>query len=291
MEISSCDICGAQMSKPFIKYDFKAFPCRVSICMNDGLVKLNPRWQESKYEWFYFKKYDFFYRGPNMKIEKLFEIDLKSHKGQKMKERLQNMVLPDKLKMLDVGAGTGFSFFSLPENVKVEPYAIEASEKCIPFLKQKGITIVGTDFSCDFFGSYDLIVARHALEHTLNPIGFLTKIRNSLNEEGYLYLVVPNAMKFNEKKANGFFRHIHTYYFNIKTLLQICQKAGLYAVIAGDEGEVWAILQRRVTNYLIPEDISPIDQLTVIKKMVNYNRFPLKSRIRAVLKRVYYRAF
>lgn len=257
--------------------------------MNCGLVKLSPRWNESKYKWFYSKKYDYFYRGPDKNVEELFDIDL-STKGKNLKERLQDIPIPNKLKMLDIGAGTGFSFFCLPEHTQVEPYAIEASAKCLPFLESKGISIVGNDFSSDFGEEYDLIVVRHVLEHVLNPISFLTKVRKSLKEEGYLYIAVPNAMFFNEKKAYSFLRHIHTYYYNLKTLLQMCKISGLFAMKTGQNGELWAIMQRKNTpDYSIPE-ISPDKQLKVLKKYVSHTHQPLRRRIRLILKRIYYRA-
>lgn len=151
MEKSNCDLCGGRTSGPLIKYDFQAFPCRVSICMNCGLIKLNPRWKESKYRRFYKTKYDLFYRGVNSPIEALFEIDLAS-KGQRMRERLQGIGLPNTLKKLDIGAGTGFSFFSVPGPYRVEPYAVEASKKCTSFLLSKGVSIVGNNFSCNWGG-------------------------------------------------------------------------------------------------------------------------------------------
>ncbi len=277
------------MSGPLTRYDFQAFPCYVSICVKCGLVKLNPRWEKNKYQHFYKKKYDFFYRGPEKSTKELFEIDLMS-KGQKMRERLSNISLPKKIKMLDIGAGTGALFFSVPGNREVKSYAIEASKKCVPFLRSKGIAVVGTDFSDDFGNGYDFIVARHVLEHSLNPIGLLTKIYSSLKKEGYLYLVVPNAMTFNSKKAGSFFRHPHTYYFNIHTLLKMCLKCGLYAVSAGWEGELWAVLIKTKTNYVIP-DISPNDQLNTIKEIKKYRRFSLKSGTFSIFRRVYYRAF
>lgn len=289
MEKSTCDICGTPMTKPFIKYDYKAFPCCVCMCMNCSLVKLNPRWNEQKYKQFYSEKYDFFYREPDKSADELFKIDLAS-KGEDMKERLQNISFPNKLKMLDIGAGTGFSFFSLPANTQVEPYAIEASKKFLPFLMSKGISIVGCDFSVPFGEDHDFITARHVLEHVLSPISFLTKIYNSLKREGYLYIVVPNAMFFNEKKAHSFFRHVHTYYYNLKTLLQMCKMSGLYPVRAGQEEELWVIMQRKsVANYPIPE-IPPNEQLKVIKKYVRRTHQPLRSRIILMLKRIYYRA-
>ena len=289
MEASNCDLCEREMSKPFIKYDFQAFPCCVSICMNCGLVKLNPRWKESQYRRFYSKKYDFFYRGSNMSVDELFEIDIAS-KGLRMTDRLRYAELPEKVKMLDIGAGTGFSFFSLPGNIHVAPYAVEASNKCIPFLKSKGISIIGDDFSSDLGGGYDLIVARHVLEHVMNPISFLMKISNSLRKNGYLYLAVPNAMVINKIKAHSFFRHIHTYYFNIGTLLQMCKRAGMYAVQQGEEGEIWALLQRKETNNTI-RSVSSSDQLKTIMDITRYHRFSLKSRLKARLRRIRYCAF
>jgi len=257
--------------------------------MKCGLVKLNPRWEEAKYQHFYKKKYDFFYRGPDKSTKELFEIDLES-KGQKMKERLSNITLPKKIKMLDIGAGTGALLFSMPGNRELKAYAIEASQKCVPFLASKGVTVIGTDFSDDFGKGYDFIVARHVLEHSLNPLGLLKKIHENLKKDGYLYLVVPDAMTFNRKKAGSFFRHIHTYNFNIHTLLKTCSMCGLYAVSAGWRDELWAVMKNTKTNYKIPY-ISAYDQLNIIKEIKKYPRFSLKSVTFSILRRVYYRAF
>ena len=118
----------------------------------------------------------------------------------------------------------------------------------------------------------------------------MKKIHGNLKKDGYLYLVVPDAMTFNRKKAGSFFRHIHTYYFNIHTLLKMCLKCGLYAVSAGWEGELWAVLMKTKTNYVIPY-ISPNNQLNTIKEIKKYRRFSLKSGTFSILRRVYYRAF
>jgi SAM-dependent methyltransferase len=257
-----------------------------------GLVKLSPRWSQSKYDWFYAKKYDFFYRDPGVGAAALFETDL-AGKGQTMRERLRDLPLPEKIRMLDIGAGTGFSFLTLPGSVKVDAFAVEASAKCVPFLKSKGVFIVGSDFSAAFGNEYQFIVARHVLEHVLDPAAFLRKIRDSLAHDGYLYVAVPNAMIFNEKKASSFFRHIHTYYFNLKTFLLLCKTAGLLPVRGEQDNEVWAILRKdergNVGNPFLPE-ISPEEQLAVVKKYAGRSRQPLKRQAVTIARRLYYRA-
>jgi len=260
------------------------------MCKSCGLVKLNPRWLANKYRKFYTKHYDHFYRDLKKNIEELFEDDLAS-KGQVLKERLRNVPFPEKVKMLDVGAGTGFAFLTLPESVDVKSFAIETSDKCLPFLKSRGITIQGSDFSDNFGQNYDFVVTRHVLEHVLDPIRFLKDIRQSLKDTGYVYIAVPNAKYFNLDKAHSFFRHIHTYYFNPKTLQLVCEAAGLFPFKIGHNGDIWAILQKtRTDDHPIP-DISPEEQLNSVNKYLDHSHQPLKRRVKGFLRRLYYRAF
>ena len=144
---------------------------------------------------------------------------------------------------------------------------------------------MGTELSCGFGAEYDLVVARMLLEHTMEPISILTKMRDCIKDKGFIYVAVPNALRFNRNKASSFFRHIHTYYFNIHTLLRMCLKAGLYAVDAGDEGESWAILTRHRTDFRMPE-VSPQEQRRIVEKVLTHCRFSVAKRLWALLRRL-----
>jgi len=263
--------------------------------MNCGLVKLNPRWKAKKYKIFYISRYDSFYRGPQKSIRDLFEDDLKT-KGKLMNERLGGLQLPKNIRMLDVGGGTGFSFYSIDSNTQVKSFIIEPSERLRPFLMEKGINIVEIDqaFSGEFV--FDLIISRHTLEHTTDPINFLRKIRVSLTDEGFAYLVVPNSMFFNENKSHSFFRHVHTYYFNISTLSQMCNLAGfnILKVATGSnessekEPEIWAILGKKTNSSVTLKKISPKDQLEILLRYAPYSRLSPLRKIKAILKRILY---
>ena len=278
-----------------MKWAYNSFPCRVAICLDCGLVKLNPRWSESRYADFYKSKYDLFFRGPGVPISELFISDIEG-KGKAMSERLADVALPQKLRVLDIGAGTGFSFFAVLNSrdeshadvrTEGEFYAVEASERCREFLRSKNIKIVATDLSEQLGQEYDFVVCRHVLEHAVSPLSVLAKVREALTENGYAYVAVPNMMQYAKSKADTFFRHVHTFYFNITTLVGCCENVGLYPVKAGWEGENWVILSTRKTECPVPQ-ISYRQQRDVLEEVISCQRCKVKSFVGGIARRVRY---
>lgn len=263
--------------------------------MNCGLVKLNPRWKASKYEKFYKFRYDSYYRGPQKSLSNIFDDDLNT-KGELLNERLSNLALPNKMDMLDVGGGTGFSFFSIKKDIQINAYIIEPSDRLKTFLIGKGIRILEFDQAFNGEILFDLIISRHTLEHTINPIKFLKKIHGSLTDDGFGFIVVPNAMYFNENKSHSFFRHVHTYYFNIYTFSRMCEEAGFNIVkvatggneSGGNESEIWAILRREGKSSITKQSISPKDQLGVLLQYAPCSRLSPIRKIKPILKRILY---
>ena len=101
-------------------------------------------------------------------------------------------------------------------------------------------------------------------------------------------------MFFYQDKADSFFRHIHTYYFNLKTLLLICRMAGFQPLQANAGNELWAILKRSVNEGPPADplpDISPADQLKIVQRYVASSRPPLRRRLMAIAKRLAYGTF
>ncbi len=134
---------------------------------------------------------------------------------------------------------------------------------------------------------YDLVIARHVVEHATDALSFLRSLRNLVNEKGYVYVAVPNVMSFCKDKADSFFRVIHTYYFNIYTLLMLSRKAGLYPVMAGAETEIWSILSPRPHEFDIPY-VSASEQESVIDEIARLSRHALGQRAKALLNRIRY---
>lgn len=284
-----CDLCGGQLSKPLMRWAFNSFPCRTAICLDCGLVKLNPRWSDKEYSDFYKNKYDLFFRGPDVPLFELFISDMKN-KGTTVSKRLASINLPQKSRILDIGAGTGFTFFSILNSDgrdRAEFYAVETSQRCRKFLQSKGVKVVARDLSEQWGNGYDLVVCRHVLEHVMLPISFLTRIREVLTEDGYVYVAVPNIMRCVKAKVDTFFRHVHTFYFNIYTLIRCCEKAGLYPVKAGWEGENWAVLTTRKSGFVVPE-ISYQQQREVLDEALSCRQFKAKPFVGSIIKRFCY---
>lgn len=283
-----CDICGNKISRPFSEWDYKAFPCFVCMCQNCGLVKLNPRWSKKKYEAFYRTSYDAFYRDPDVPLDRLFEQDV-LNKGAIVASLLSDVSLPQRIKMLDIGAGNGFSFEivqRLYPQMFVEKFAMEMSKKCMHFLEKKGVTLLGNNFYEISDNTYDLIICRHVLEHTLDPVEYLKVLRRALMPQGYLYLEVPNLLSVDPKKMHSFFRHVHTYYFNPSTILLMCKQAGLYCLKMHTEDRIAVILQLKDTGFEIPPvSCNDIEKRLPNKALYNCNRLPLRF-IRKTLKRI-----
>jgi SAM-dependent methyltransferase len=79
-------------------------------------------------------------------------------------------------------------------------------------------------------GTFDLIFCRHVLEHTNNPLAFLSGIRNLLNENGIAFFEVPNLntpWKFLFRQYwMVFYAPYHFFHYTPRSLKTLLLKAG-----------------------------------------------------------------
>lgn len=65
----------------------------------------------------------------------------------------------------------------------------------------------------------------HVLEHVLDPLHVLKKIRNIISPDGVLFIGVPN-MAMPDEDISKFFRIEHCFCFVTKTLEKLLAKSG-----------------------------------------------------------------
>ena len=270
-----CPICKSDNKDILLKkvqFDIKAY---VSICKNDGLVYLNPRWTKKKYDQYYKKTYDTQYR-PEKSIE--FERKKAINNSIIIHNRIKNYCSLNQISsVLDVGSGMGWSleWFKKKYNNIKNIYAIEMSTKCKSYIKNDLGGVVISDDAEKYYEkkNIDLTISRHSLEHSMQPDIYLKNIYNNLSDDGLFYLEVPDMMNFFGRLQKYWFRLPHTYYFSKNTLLSILNKIGFETIIIKEgnngTGHLWCLLKKKdAENRMIEiENVYFIQKKKIIKQL------------------------
>lgn len=255
-EKATCHICGAQTGVP-VPYKGQAlvsgqfgYEVHPIVC-NCGLVYLNPRWNAATYDTFYQQFYDDLYRlevKPDYGIEGVIR-----HMAQVWERAAPHFKQPP-VNILDAGCGSGHGLRYLGGKIPGASLAgIEASPECCRTLREEiKAEVVDSDLNGEWTqrcrGRFDFIVMRHVVEHLLDPLTSLARIRDSLSPHGLIYIAVPDMMhprtvlRDYVKWWEYWFRAVHPYYYCRETLFPTLYVAGLHALAWGEENEeIWVM--------------------------------------------------
>lgn len=96
-------------------------------------------------------------------------------------------------RILEVGPGQGFiaDFFKKMDS-QIEYTVVETDKSNLDSLKRK-VDFVFSSLTELRDSEYDLVVMSHVLEHSNDPIFFLTEILDKLKLGGYVFIEVPNS--------------------------------------------------------------------------------------------------
>ena len=139
-------------------------------------------------------------------------------------------------KLLDVGCGSGL-FMKAVSDQGYDIYGIDVSSKALSFARDEFKLDVQEKSLNDLIKEnrrFDIITLWHVLEHFINPVEELEKIRTLLNENGVCLIEVPNynSIKFklsNNKWKGGNHPLYHRTFFTSKTLKETIQERGFSA--------------------------------------------------------------
>lgn len=137
--------------------------------------------------------------------------------------------------VLDIGCGPGY-FLKTIVNEGFAAHGLEVSTRAAAFAREQfDLTITqGTiDTAAKNLERYDIITMWHVLEHFLDPVSTLTKIRHLLKNDGLLIIEVPNlhSLKFMLKKnrwQGGNHPQYHKSFFTSSTLSRCLKMAGFH---------------------------------------------------------------
>ena len=121
-------------------------------------------------------------------------------------------------RILDVGAGSG-GFLASMKALGWEPYGVDISPEAVQRARKLGVKmflgeVQDASYPDRFF---DVITLRAVLEHVHHPVAVLQEVRRILQDQGMVYIVVPNIASLNFRIFGRFWygleapRHLYAY--------------------------------------------------------------------------------
>jgi SAM-dependent methyltransferase len=155
--------------------------------------------------------------------------------------------------ILDYGCGNGEfvrAFTSLYPDAEVT--GADFHPTAPPMLAHSGADYVTMDDLPQYTGRFDLVIARHVLEHTYTPIESLSLLRSMLAPNGSIVIEVPclkaGARHLFGKYWAGYYTPYHPIHFTRQSLTLAFESAGFFVVEHGN-AEL-PIMGRSIQNVL-----------------------------------------
>ena len=250
----SCTLCGGNDFKLISEKDSKRKgELIICVCNTCSMVSQNPIPTEQEVEQYYATEY-------RQDYKQVFEPKLKHvyRAGNLALNRLgfltKNNVTSGKL--LDVGAGGG-EFTYVSSQLGFDSTGIEPNIGYSNYAKDQYQANVQTGQLADIDDKFDIITMFHVMEHIPNPVKTFKKLYELLNEDGSLFIEVPNIESFSQSPDNTFFKaHIH--YFSA-TILIACASQYFDSVDLENSGNnIRAMFKRRLSikEFELPKKIN-----------------------------------
>lgn len=141
--------------------------------------------------------------------------------------------------------------------------------------------ILAEMFTRKSFGKtkFDIIFFRNLLEHLYNTNSFLKIVKQKLNDDGSIFIEIPNIYKILDGSVFGSFFHQHISYYSIETLRYLLNKNGFEVerYFAGD----FLIVEARKSKHVSPQ-IENIQKITSHIKQYKKTYRVYKNRLKSI---------
>ena len=218
----TCALCRGSRGLQISKSDAKTGTVlNVRFCEDCGLVQQSPIPSTDELRAYYSHHYRQDYKKtyfPKLKYVYRAGLAAKSRLGFLTSELRKQGVSPRCLTLLDIGAGGGEVVYAASQS-GFTAHGIEPNEGYSEFARVNYGVLVDTMHLDQFTGiTCNVVTMFHVLEHMPNPHAVMEKIFGMLNENGHLFIEVPNIEQSDASPANIYFK-AHLYYFSAPTLI------------------------------------------------------------------------
>ncbi len=223
---NECLLCKTKNARTVSVIDRKGKPLKTCICEGCGLVFNQPIPTDDELAKFYSQDYRKEYKGSFRPRGRQI---IRNFRRVSNHISCFSDIFANAKNILDVGAGSGEFVFAMSYMGKnacgIEPNK-EYAEYCRSQLHIdiSTLAILDATFPKD---SFDFINISHVVEHLNDPVRYLSMLSQWLQEDGILYVDVPNIYSYTKMKSKGnMFHYGHIFNFSPWTLRSVCALAG-----------------------------------------------------------------
>ncbi len=235
-----CCICNSEEFEQLAEKDRYGLYVSTVICKSCSLVQTNPRMTQKSYEEFYNNEYRRLYQGVNFSPKLLFDNQYNTLGPRVYNFLASNLKVDLKNKFIvEVGCGAGgvLKYFRDRKN---EVFGLDLGMEEVRYAKKE------YDLNVEF-GTIekiqsssqkpDIIIYCHVLEHTLNPLQELIKLKKYVMPQTVIYIEVPGIKNIGWSYNEDFLQYLqnaHLYHFSLATLKRLAFLAG-FKLLKGNE--------------------------------------------------------
>ena len=252
---ASCYVCGSKDKAEIVRQEFRdgylalvdeslnEVPRAIVACRRCGFVFHDPTLTDSEIMVMYEKYRDVDFRGetPDAYFDRITSLPIEESLNYR-KTMEMNALLPEHLPnkkrraIYDVGAGGGVFLNTFLEYAdgEWEGYGVEPTPSYAELAGRRlGIPVKSGMYEPGLFDrTFDFITLIKVLEHVPDPIGFLMDLRSDLEDDGILYVEVPNALEIESLPSDhDQLQYTHLFFYSTPIFEYFFRRAGFEAVL------------------------------------------------------------
>lgn len=305
MKNTRCPLCNSDDSKIVCdKTELKRIGVREItnvICLRCGLIYNNPVPSSEILNNYYKKDFVRDKSGVKDDFNRYIEV-LKIKNLDEKEKRVVDFLKPFLNKdsnVLDIGCAHGALLSGIKKELGCKVYGLEPDSLMVKVAREHyRLDNIKEDFIENYFEEekqkFNMIILRNVLEHLRNTNNILAGLKNLMEDNGYLFLVFPNAANFvPERNIYRCLEFGHLYTFTPFSIQQLLLKHGMKVVKwSYDHFHLLQVVATKIenpVNMVSFEDMRAGLSISKIERNIKQHKyihffFRLKRKIKTILK-------
>lgn len=268
-----CGNTAPEMDEVISRLEMHAIDLQVLLCRKCGLIRSADVFDEASNADYYRNEYREILHGGNDVIEDFFTSQL--DRGSHFLRILEKTgVIGEIESVVEIGCGSGgilYPFHRIGKKVSGYDY----DDDYLEFGRTRGMEMicVGESSAAIPYGSPDLLILSHVVEHFLNPTKELLRYIEKVKAGKLLLIEVPGIFcEVTKRELHGYpsryFQLAHVFQFFYRDYLEIFYKALGLQIIYGDETATFVLRKPLNWQATVPDNIFS-DELSAYPALID----------------------